>query len=127
MGSGIGGAHPFPHIVPPPPPVPLNLEDDQRLSNSTFTVIKKICIVCCVFIAVHILLLPSHKPCFSMLPFKICLRHPSGTSFLTGASLPKKVLDSPPPPERSYVTTFWHRILRSHGREITRALKINDV
>ena len=33
-----------------------------------------------------------------MLPFKICLRHPSGTSFLTGASLPKKVLDSPPPP-----------------------------
>ena len=97
MGSGIGGAHPFPHIVPPPP-LPLNLEDDQRLSNSTFTVIKKICIVCCVFIAVHILLLPSHKPCFSMLPFKICLRHPSGTSFLTGASLPKKVLDSPPPP-----------------------------
>ena len=127
MGSGIGGAHPFPHIVPPPP-LPLNLEDDQRLSNSTFTVIKKICIVCCVFIAVHILLLPSHKPCFSMLPFKICLRHPSGTSFLTGASLPKKVLVSPPPPpERSYVTTFWHRILRSHGREITRALKINDV
>ena len=88
------------HTSSLPPPLPLNLEDDQRLSNSTFTVIKKICIVCCVFIAVHILLLPSHKPCFSMLPFKICLRHPSGTSFLTGASLPKKVLDSPPPPPK---------------------------
>ena len=41
--------------------------------------------------------------------------------------LKKSWIPPPPPPERFYVTTFWHRILRSHGREITRALKINDV
>ena len=128
MGRGIGGAHPFPHIVPSSPPPPPSI---WKMTSGFLIYLhgykNKICIVCCVFTAVHILLLPSHKPYFSMLPFKICLRHPSGTSFLSGATPPTKSPGSPPPPpERSYVTTFWHRIL-CHGSEITRALKINDV
>ena len=129
MGSGIVGAHPFPHIVPPPP-LPLNLEDDQRLSNIPSRFKKKsvsFAVYSQQFTFCYCQVISLVFPCF-LLKFDYVTRQVRNFLlvhlFLKKSWIPPP---PPPPPERSYVTTFWHRILRSHGREITRALKINDV
>ena len=63
--------------------------DDLQLSNITSQIHKIcICIICFVFSAVKIMLLP--QAFISLFTFKICLCHPSVAPFVSGAPPAKK-------------------------------------